>query len=50
VLPSSLRVLSWPLPDPAAAPPEELMEAFRATRDELMRRLPPLLRDLSARN
>jgi arsenate reductase len=46
VLPSGIRRLSWPLPDPAAAPDSELMEAFRATRDELIRRLPPLLREL----
>jgi arsenate reductase len=50
VPPSGPRLLSWPLPDPTAAPSEELMEAFRATRDELMRRLPPLLRELSAGN
>lgn len=43
VLPSSLSRLSWPLPDPTAAPADETMEAFRATRDELLRRLPPLL-------
>ncbi len=43
VFPSSLHRLSWPLPDPASAPADESMEAFRATRDELLRRLPPLL-------
>jgi len=43
VLPGSPRRLSWPLPDPASAPAAEALEAFRATRDELTRRLKPLL-------
>ncbi|MDP6931400.1 MAG: arsenate reductase ArsC [Myxococcota bacterium] len=43
VLPSGIRHLHWPLPDPAAAPDDEAIEAFRATRDELLRRLPGLL-------
>jgi protein-tyrosine-phosphatase len=42
----SVRRYSWPLPDPSCAPREESLEAFRATRDELLRRLPPLLREL----
>ena len=42
LLPSGVKRISWPLPDPAAAPDEESMEAFRATRDELIRRLPSL--------
>ncbi len=46
ILPSRIRRISWPLPDPAAAPDEELSEAFRATRDELIRRLPALLNQL----
>ena len=34
------RRLHWPLPDPAGrATPETLMDGFRATRDELRRRL-----------
>ena len=41
-----IPVKAWPLPDPASAPDEDLDEAFRATRDELLRRLPPLLREL----
>jgi arsenate reductase (thioredoxin) len=45
-MPGEYTKLTWPLPDPAAAPDEEIMEAFRATRDELMRRLPPLLAEL----
>lgn len=45
-LPGRIRVVRWNLPDPASAPPEEALEAYRATRDELMRRLPALLRSL----
>ena len=40
--------LSWPLPDPASAPDDEAMEAFRACLDELKRRLPPVLAKLSS--
>jgi arsenate reductase len=47
LLPSGLRRISWPLPDPASAPEEELLEAFRATRDELIRRLPMLFEELA---
>ena len=46
VLPTPAPVVSWPLPDPAAAPDDELVEAFRATRDELIRRLPNLFAQL----
>jgi arsenate reductase len=46
VLPISTPIKAWPLPDPAAAPDHELDEAFRATRDELLRRLPRLLQTL----
>lgn len=46
IMPSAVKRLSWPLPDPAAAPDDELLEAFRATRDELIRRLPALLNEL----
>jgi arsenate reductase len=31
--------LHWPLVDPAAAPPAEMVARFRQTRDELSRRL-----------
>jgi len=48
VLPGKKRHIHWPLPDPASAPEEEKDEAFRATRDELIRRLPPLLGELKA--
>jgi arsenate reductase len=43
-LPGKKQRISWPLPDPASAPEQEQDEAFRATRDELIRRLPPLLK------
>lgn len=46
VLPAGVQKLTWPLPDPASAPSDERLEAFRATRDELLRRLPPLLKRL----
>ena len=46
VLPTPVPIEAWPLPDPAAAPEHELDEAFRATRDELLRRLPRLLQSL----
>jgi arsenate reductase len=45
LLPPSMRVVRWPLPDPASAPRDEIDESFRACRDELIRRLPKLLRD-----
>lgn len=47
-LPARITLFQWNLPDPASAPPEEALEAYRATRDELMRRLPALLRTLRA--
>jgi len=47
-LPIPARIEAWPLPDPAAAPDHELEEAFRATRDELLRRLPRLIQTLPA--
>ena len=48
VFPARVQQLHWPLPDPAAAPPSESLEAFRATRDELLRRVPSLLTTLGA--
>ena len=48
ILPGKKRHVHWPLPDPAAAPDDEKDEAFRATRDELVRRLPDLIRDVEA--
>ena len=35
--------LHWPLPDPAAAPPEPRLAAFRLTRDDISRRLDAFL-------
>jgi len=46
LVPGEQRLVRWPLPDPSAAPAEELDEAFRACRDELLRRLPTLLREV----
>jgi arsenate reductase len=46
ILPGRIPREAWPLPDPASAPDDEALEAFRATRDELIRRLPPLLQQL----
>jgi len=43
ILPTVKQLIHWPLPDPAAAPDEDLDEAFRACRDELLRRLPSLI-------
>ena len=45
-IPGEQPRLAWPLPDPDSAPDEDLEEAFRATRDELLRRLPALLREM----
>ena len=42
-LPKRLQAESWPLPDPSSAPAGERLEAFRATRDELTRRLELLM-------
>lgn len=41
------RRLHWPLPDPAAAPPETALQRFRAVRDEIARRLRELTLELS---
>jgi arsenate reductase len=48
VLPRKKHHIHWPLPDPASAPDEESDEAYRATRDELKRRLPALLKKVEA--
>ena len=44
MLPRRLSPTSWPLPYPSSAPASERLEAFRATLDELERRLDRLLR------
>ena len=46
VLPKRVERISWPLPDPSSAPREESLEAFRATRDSLLSRIPKLLGSL----
>lgn len=38
-LPDGVHVIDWHLPDPSCAPPDEREDAYRATRDELLRRL-----------
>ena len=47
-LPASAQKIHWPLRDPAKASgsEEEIMAAFRATRDEVERRVRGLLSDL----
>ena len=47
ILPTTVRYLHWPLPDPAGAgnTPEEELEAFRRVRDELKARLQRLFAD-----
>ncbi len=39
------RQLDWRIPDPLAAPPHERMEAFRAARDEITRRVKKLVEE-----
>lgn len=48
LLPGRVERISWPMPDPDSAPSSEAVEAYRATRDELMRRLPEFLRRFPA--
>ena len=46
VVPGQVRRHHWPLPDPAAAPPDQRLGAFRLTRDEIGRRLDAFLESL----
>src|SRR5262245_34313896 len=39
VTPANVERLHWPIVDPVAAPPEEMDEAFRASRDAIKKRL-----------
>jgi arsenate reductase len=39
VVPGCVKRLHWPLPDPAAAPPDQAAERFRNVRDEIASRL-----------
>lgn len=43
VVAGDVRRLHWPLPDPAAAPEAEKLEAFRSARDEIRWRVAALL-------
>ena len=45
-LPRRIRLLHWPMPDPSSAPPDEALDAWRAARDELLRRIPGLFEEL----
>jgi arsenate reductase len=45
VVPGRVERLHWPLADPAAAPPDQALERFRAVRDELRARLDALGRE-----
>jgi len=47
-LPSGIRKIHWPLDDPAKArgSEDQIMEQFRATRDEIRRRVAALLETL----
>ena len=49
-LPPSVRKIHWPLTDPAKATgtEDEIMAAFRATRDEVEARVRRLLKELAA--
>ncbi len=38
-VPAGIECIDWHLPDPSSAPPSEREDAYRATRDELLRRL-----------
>jgi arsenate reductase len=49
-LPPSIRKIHWPLKDPAKATgtEDEIMAAFRATRDDIEHRVRQLMADLAA--
>ena len=44
-VPSRARQLEWRLPDPLSAPPDERLDACRAARDEIARRLKKLVEE-----
>ncbi len=46
-LPRRIRLVRWPMPDPSSAPADEALDAWRAARDELLRRIPALLDELA---
>ena len=45
IWPARIEHLHWPLPDPASADPGERRDRFRATRDDIERRLTTLGRE-----
>ena len=45
VVPGRVERLHWPLPDPAAAPPDQALHKFREVRDEIRARLDALGRE-----
>jgi protein-tyrosine-phosphatase len=47
-VPASARRVRWGIPDPSSAPRAERLEAFRAARDEIERRLRKLAAELTA--
>ncbi len=51
VLPPGVRKVHWPLSDPAAATgtEEEILDVFRASRDDIRNRVRRLVRDLNFR-
>ena len=49
IVPGRVKKLHWPLPDPAAAPPDQALEKFRHVRDEIARRLRTLEPELKFR-
>ena len=46
VIPKRYATRYWAMPDPLCAPEEERREAYRALRDDLMVRIPKLLKEL----
>ena len=51
VLPPGTRKLHWPLSDPARASgsEDEIMDIFRATRDDIRQRIDKLLREINGK-
>jgi arsenate reductase len=39
IVPGRVERLHWPIPDPVAAPPDQIVDTFRTVRDELRKRL-----------
>lgn len=45
VVPGRVERLHWPLPDPAAAPPDQALQKFRDVRDDIRARIETLGRE-----